>query len=474
MRLDRLLGHVHVLEQRGDASTVYVSAVSHDTRALSPGALFACVGGAVTDGHDHAPEAAASGAVALLVERFLPLDVVQVRVADARAALAPVAAAFHGHPSQGLEVVGITGTNGKTTTTHLLQAVLSAHGWPTEVVGTLGGARTTPESPELQARLAGALAAGCKAAAVEVSSHALVQHRVDAVRFAVVAFTNLGRDHLDYHGDSESYFAAKAVLFEPGRAERGVVNADDPYGRRLLRAAPIPLRPYALADAEELRVGVDGTTFRWEGRPVRLALGGRFNAANALCAATVARELGVDADTVAGGLSSLSSVPGRYERVDAGQPFAVVVDYAHTPDALAEVLRAARESAGTGRVILVFGCGGDRDRTKRPLMGDVATTLADVAVLTTDNPRSEDPMAVIEEVRTGVRAEQRLVVEPDRQAAIDLAVGQARDHDVVVIAGKGHETGQTFADKTVAFDDRQAARRAVAARRTGRWAGHRP
>ena len=473
MRLDALLAHVDVLEWRGDPSTVHVTAVGHDTRALVPGALFFCVRGAVTDGHDHAGEAVASGAVALLVERFVALDVVQARVADVRAAMAPAAAAFYGEPSKALEVVGVTGTNGKTTTTHLLRAVLAAHGWRTEVIGTLGGARTTPESPELQAGLARALAAGCKAAAVEVSSHALVQHRVDAVRFAVAAFTNLGRDHLDYHGDIESYFAAKAMLFEPGRAVRGVVNADDPYGRRLLRTAPVPLRPYSLADADDLRVGPDATTFCWEGRPVNLALGGRFNAANAICAATVARELGVGADAVAAGLSSITSVPGRYERVDAGQPFAVVVDYAHTPDALAEVLRAARESAPAGRVTVVFGCGGDRDRTKRPLMGEVATTLADMAVLTSDNPRSEDPIAVIEDVRAGVRAEERLRVEPDRQAAIDLAVGQAQDGDVVVIAGKGHETDQAFADRVVPFDDRQAARRALAAR-SGGWAGPRP
>ena len=342
-----------------------------------------------------------------------------------------------------------------------------AHGWPTEVVGTLGGPRTTPEAPELHARLASALAAGARAAAIEVSSHAMVQHRVDAVRFAVVAFTNLGRDHLDYHGDMESYFSAKAALFDPERAACGVVNADDPYGRRLLESAPIPVRPYSLNDAADLRIGPGQTTFGWEGHRVRLALGGRFNASNAVCAATVARELGVPADAVAAGLSSVAGVPGRYERVDAGQPFAVVVDYAHTPDALSEVLEAARAEAGSGRVAVVFGCGGERDRTKRPLMGEVATALADLAVLTSDNPRGEDPMAVIAEVRDGVRAPERLLVEPDRQAAIDLAISQAEPSDVVVVAGKGHETGQAFADGTVAFDDRQAAKQALDRRMGG-------
>ncbi len=468
MRLDRLLGRVEVLARHGDPSGVDVSSVSHDTRSTQPGSLFCCLPGTVTDGHDHAAQAVRNGAVALLVERVLPLDVVQVQVGDARAAMAPISAALHGDPSHRMMVVGVTGTNGKTTTTHLLQAVLIANGWPTTLIGTLGGARTTPEAPELQARLASALAADDRAAAVEVSSHALAQHRVDAVRFAVAAFTNLSPDHIDYHGDMESYFAAKASLFEAGRAACGVVNADDPYGRRLLENPSIPMRPYSLADAQELELGPTGSSFWWEGERVTLALGGRFNATNAVCAAAIARELGVPANVVAAGLSSVPSVRGRYERVDAGQPFTVVVDYAHTPDALAQVLGAARQSARSapvpGRVIVVFGCGGDRDRAKRPMMGEVATALADLAVLTTDNPRSEDPDVIIEEVRNGVRATERLLVEPDRQAAIELAVSRARPHDVVVVAGKGHEAGQVFADRTVPFDDRDAVLRALEAR----------
>ncbi|MDQ3570106.1 MAG: UDP-N-acetylmuramoyl-L-alanyl-D-glutamate--2,6-diaminopimelate ligase [Actinomycetota bacterium] len=461
MRLDRLLDHVEVLDKLGDASAVHVSSVTHDASTAGPGSLFCCLPGTAADGHDYAAMALDAGAVALLVERLLPLEVAQARVPDTRRAMAPIAAALHHHPSHHIPVVGVTGTNGKTTTTHLLRAVLVANGWPTTVIGTLGGARTTPEAPELQARLAAALAAGDRAAAIEVSSHALVQHRVDCVRFAVVAFTNLSRDHLNYHGDMESYFEAKASLFHPERAACGVVNADDAYGRRLLEAAPIPLRAYSLSDARELAVGPSSTTFLWEGEPVRLALGGRFNAANAVCAATVARELGVAADVVATGLSAVPSVRGRYEQVDAGQAFTVVVDYAHTPDALAQVLGAARESAGSGRVIVVFGCGGDRDRTKRPLMGEVATERADLAVLTSDNPRSEDPGVIIDEVRAGARTLNRLRVEPDRQAAIELAMAEARAHDVVVIAGKGHETGQVFSDRSVAFDDREVALRVL-------------
>jgi UDP-N-acetylmuramoyl-L-alanyl-D-glutamate--2,6-diaminopimelate ligase len=266
----------------------------------------------------------------------------------------------------------------------------------------------------------------------------------------------------------ESYFAAKAGLFERDRTACGVVNADDPYGRRLLDAATIPMRPYSLVDARHLEVGPVTTNFQWEGEQVTLALGGRFNASNAVCAASMARELGVGADIVAAGLSSVPSVRGRYERVEAGQPFTVVVDYAHTPDALTQVLGAAVEGAHSapvpGRVIVVFGCGGDRDRAKRPRMGEVATALADLAVLTTDNPRSEDPAAIIEEVRAGVRDPERLVVEPDRRAAIELAVSSARPHDVIVVAGKGHETGQVFADRTLPFDDRDVLLQALEAR----------
>jgi len=468
MRLDRLLGQVEVLASHGDLSAVEVSSVSHDTRTLVPGALFCCLPGRVTDGHAHGALAVRNGAVALLVERELALDVVQVQVLDARAAMAPIAATLHGNPSHHMRVVGVTGTNGKTTTTHLLRAVFVANGWPTTLIGTLGGARTTPEAPELQARLASALAAGERAAALEVSSHALAQHRVDAVRFTVAAFTNLSSDHIDYHGSMESYFAAKASLFEADRSACGVVNADDPYGRRLLDAAAISMRPYSLADARDLELGPTITSFRWEGEPVELALGGRFNASNAVCAATIAAELGVDAGVVAAGLSSVLSVKGRYERVEAGQPFTVVVDYAHTPDALTQVLDAAAHSARSapvqGRVIVVFGCGGDRDRAKRPMMGEVAASLADLVVLTTDNPRSEDPAAIIEEVRAGVRAPERLVVEADRRAAIELAVSRARPHDVVVVAGKGHESGQVFADRTVPFDDRDAVLEALEAR----------
>jgi UDP-N-acetylmuramoyl-L-alanyl-D-glutamate--2,6-diaminopimelate ligase len=461
MRLDQLLGGVEVLGRRGDPVSTEVLAVTHDSRAVVPGALFCCLPGERDDGHDFAGAAVDAGAAALLCERPLDVAVTQVIVADARAAMAPIAAAFHGHPSRALAVAGVTGTNGKTTTTHLLAAALEAGGRATEVIGTLSGTRTTPESPELQHRLASARDGGKAAAAMEVSSHALVLHRVDATWFSVVVFTNLSQDHLDFHGDMESYFQAKATLFDPARAAVGVVNADDPYGRRLLDAARLPTRPFTMADAVGADLGPTGSSFRFEGEPVRLQLGGAFNVANALAAGTAARALDVAPDAIAEGLSSVVAVPGRYESVDAGQPFAVIVDYAHTPAGLEQLISSVRASIGDGRVIVVFGCGGDRDREKRPRMGEVATRLADRTVLTSDNPRREDPRAIIADVEAGVVHRDRLIVEPDRRSAIALALAEAGPGDAVVIAGKGHETTQVSGELVVPFDDRVVAREAI-------------
>ncbi|MGI9023266.1 MAG: UDP-N-acetylmuramoyl-L-alanyl-D-glutamate--2,6-diaminopimelate ligase [Acidimicrobiales bacterium] len=461
MRFDRLLGELEVLEFRGDPAGTDISAITHDSRAVAPGALFCCVDGERVDGHAFAAGAVAGGAAALLCERPLPLGVTQAIVPSVRRAMATAAATLFGHPSRRMAVVGVTGTNGKTTTTHLLASALRAGGRPCEVIGTLSGPRTTPEATDLQKLLADLAGRGA-AAAMEVSSHALTQHRVDATWFGVAVFTNLSAEHLDFHRTMEEYFAAKASLFSPERAALGVVNVDDPWGRRLFDAASIPTRPFSLADAVDLDVGATSSTFRWEGRPVRLRLGGTFNVANALAAATAVRELGVDASSVAEGLSSLSSVPGRFEAVEGGQPFTVLVDYAHTPHSLEQALVAARHAVGadgaSGRVLVVFGCGGDRDRSKRPAMGELAARLADVAVLTSDNPRSEDPLAIIAEVRAGAADPGSLIVEPDRRAAIALALSRARDGDVVVVAGKGHETTQVTGDTVVTFDDRVVVR----------------
>jgi UDP-N-acetylmuramoyl-L-alanyl-D-glutamate--2,6-diaminopimelate ligase len=461
--LERLLGGIDVLRAQGDFGAAAITSVTHDSRAVEAGALFCCVVGATADGHDHAAAAVAAGAVALLCERPLPLDVAQAVVADSRGAMAQVAAAFFGHPSRRLAVAGVTGTNGKTTVAYLLAAVLEAADRPAAVIGTLTGARTTTEAPALQARLAELAAEGTQAVAMEVSSHALAQRRVDAVWFEAVAFTNLSQDHLEYHGTMEEYFRAKASLFDPARARVGVANADDEWGRRLLASSRLAVRPFGMADAHGLVVDRDGSSFTLDGERVHLRLSGAFNVANALAAAAVARELGVAAADVAAGLGTVAAVPGRFERVDGGGPVAVVVDYAHTPDGLEKVLATARQLAGEGRVVAVFGAGGDRDHAKRPAMGDVATRLADLAVLTSDNPRNEDPLAIIAEVRAGVGRPEALVVEPDRRAAIALALSAARPGDVVVIAGKGHETTQVLAGgRTVPFDDRDVARELLA------------
>ena len=440
---------------------VEVVDVVHDTRQVRPGALFCCVPGARVDGHDLAAEAVAAGAVALLVERRLPLPVPQLLVPRVRDAMGPVAAALWDHPSRSLRVVGVTGTSGKTTTTHLLRPVLEAHGWSTALLGTLSGPRTTPEAPELQATLAAERRAGRAAVVMEVSSHALALGRVRATRFACAVFTNLSRDHLDFHADLDDYFKAKAALFRPELSERAVVNLDDPRGRALAERALVPTTGFSMADAEDLEVGPTRSRFRWRGVEVALPLGGAFNVANALAAATAVVELGVETDTIAAGLAAAGAVFGRFELIDEGQPFTVVVDYAHKPGALAQVLEAAREVAGEGRVLVVFGAGGDRDASKRPEMGEVASRLADRVLLTSDNPRGEDPLAIIDAIRSGMPDPAGATVEPDRAAAIARAIEEARPGDVVVVAGKGHETTQVIGERTLDFDDREVCRRAL-------------
>jgi UDP-N-acetylmuramoyl-L-alanyl-D-glutamate--2,6-diaminopimelate ligase len=460
----RRTGEVQPREVTGSRS-VALGAITHDSRRVGPGTLFCCLPGAHADGHDFAPTAVQAGAVALLVERRLDLPgdpaVSQVVVADARVAMGYLSAAFFARPSERLRVVGVTGTNGKTTTTHLLAAVLEAHGWRTGILGTLSGVHTTPEAPDLQARLAAFVHDGVAAVAMEVSSHALALHRVDGTRFAAGVFTNLGRDHLDLHGTMERYFAAKARLFERGRCAIGVVNVDDVHGRLLLDAAEIPMTTFSLGDVRDVEIGPTHHAYTWRGQRVRVGIGGRFNVRNSLAAATVAQALDVPLDTIVRGLGAAGPVPGRFEPVDSGQDFTVVVDYAHTPDGLEEVLATAREVADGRRVIVVFGCGGDRDREKRPEMGEVAARLADVVVVTSDNPRSEDPGAIIAEVLQGVPAERAgrpVHAEPDRRAAIGVALRAAGAGDVVVIAGKGHETTQTIGEAVVPFDDRLVAR----------------
>jgi UDP-N-acetylmuramoyl-L-alanyl-D-glutamate--2,6-diaminopimelate ligase len=445
---------------------VEITDLTLDSTQAGPGTLFCCVTGRLHDGHDFAPTAVAAGAPALLVERPLALDVTQVVVPDTRLATALVAATVNGHPSDAMCVVGVTGTNGKTTTTHLLANILTQDGRRTEVLGTLTGARTTPEAPDLQRRLAEWRAAGTEAVAMEVSSHALALRRVDGTRFRVGVFTNLSRDHLDFHHTMEAYFEAKARLFTPELVERAVVNLDSPYGRLLADAQLVPTDGFSLDDAEDLRLGATASRFGWRGHEVHLGLGGEFNVANALAAAGAATAVGVPAEVVAAGLSQPVVVPGRYEPISAGQPFTVVVDYAHTPDGLEQLLAAASRTTGEGdggRVTVVFGCGGDRDVEKRPLMGEVAARGADRVVLTADNSRGEETEAIIDAIVRGFdRARPRravdLVVEPDRRAAIALALAGATPGDLVLLAGKGHESTQEVGGVVTAFDDRDVAR----------------
>ena len=454
---------------------VEISDLAYDSRAVRPGTLFFCVPGFTSDGHDYAPTAVEHGAAALVVERPLHLGVPEVQVPDARAAMAPAAAAFHGDPTRALDVVGVTGTNGKTTTAFLVRALLEADGRQTGLLGTVtsivGGeeravVRTTPEAFDLQRDFAAMRDGGDVACAMEVSSHALELHRADAIHWAVAIFTNLTQDHLDFHPTMADYFAAKRRLFEAG-PRAAVVNVDDPYGRRLAEDLPDVLTfgvesPDAALRATDVAFGLTGSTFTVEGRTVGTPLPGRFNVLNALGALAAARALGVADNTSIAALAGAGRVPGRFEPVEAGQPFAVLVDYAHTPDSLENVLRAAREIAQR-RVIVVFGAGGDRDRGKRPLMGRAARTLADLVVVTSDNPRSEDPEAIIAEITEGTGSGPGVEAMVDRRAAIGHAVELAQEGDVVVIAGKGHEQGQEFAGgRKIPFDDVTVAREALA------------
>jgi UDP-N-acetylmuramoyl-L-alanyl-D-glutamate--2,6-diaminopimelate ligase len=515
--------------------SVEISSLAYDSRTVRPGALFFCVPGEHSDGHDHAAQAVAAGAVALVLERPLGLGVAEAVVKSARAAMGPVAARFNGDPTAELEVVGVTGTNGKTTTAFLLRALLQASGRPCGLLGTVtsvvGGqeraaARTTPEAVDLQADFRAMLDGGERACAMEVSSHALALGRTDGVRFAAAIFTNLTQDHLDFHGTMEAYFQAKRRLFVPtapgadvstagiagrvpgsGAPRVSVINLDDPYGRRLAAELPgavtFAIEREADYCARDVQVGHDGCRFTLHtpagSRGVSLPLPGRFNVANALGALaavhalTEARrhapsalaDLGMraervspqsvpvsasDLDTLVAALERGVRVPGRFEPVEEGQELTVLVDYAHTPDSLENVLRAARELTG-GRVLCVFGAGGDRDRGKRPLMGEIAARLADVAIVTSDNPRSEDPEAIIAEILEGAARGRHVGAPPvvalaDRRAAIDHAIALGRPGDVVVIAGKGHEQGQELEDgRKIPFDDVAVAREVLQARR---------
>ncbi|HET6505545.1 MAG TPA: UDP-N-acetylmuramoyl-L-alanyl-D-glutamate--2,6-diaminopimelate ligase [Baekduia sp.] len=470
------------LFEDGALPDVDVTALHYDARAVTPGSVFFCVRGFTADGHRYAPDAVANGAVALVVDHPLDLEVPEVRVDDVRAAMAPAAARLHGDPTAALAMVGITGTNGKTTTSFLTRTVLEAGGRSTGLVGTVTSwvagvehpvVRTTPEAIDLQRMFAAMRDGGDTAAVMEVSSHALSLGRADAIHWDVAAFTNLTQDHLDFHSDMEDYFLAKRKLFEVAGAQGAtlIVNVDDEYGARLAQEFPQAIAigidaPGAVLRAVELDAGPASSDFTVDGVRFTAPLPGRFNVLNSLVAIAAARALGIDDATIAAALPGAGGVPGRFEPVAEGQGFAVIVDYAHKPDALDNVLRTARELAGDHRLIVVVGAGGDRDRGKRPMMGAAAAQHADVVVLTSDNPRSEDPEAIIDAIAAGAGDGALRIV--DRREAIEHAIAQAGDGDVVVIAGKGHETYQEVAGGVkLPFDDREVAREALRARLDG-------
>lgn len=503
-RLARAAGDA-LLSVTGEESTP-VGGVTLDSRRVSQGDVFFCVPGLLHDRHEFAPAAIEAGAAALVVERPLGLGVPEVRVTDARVAMARMGAEFYGRPGDDLMLLGVTGTSGKTTTTWLLEPILVAAGHVAGLIGTIEtriagesrpGVRTTPDSLDLQRSLGEMRAAGVTAVALEVTSHALSLHRVETLYFEAAAFTNLTQDHLDFHAGMEDYFEAKRSLFVPDRIGHGAINVDDAYGRTIKESAPVDMIGFGVAPdadvrAESVRTGPWGMEFvalspRGELK-IKVPLIGEFNLSNCLAAVSVALAAGIAPSAIEAGLQSVKAVPGRFEAVDAGQPFSVVVDYSHKPDALDNVLREARRIAQLkrgarlggpqkggarsggpqkgGRVICVFGCGGDRDRAKRPLMGRVAAANADIVVVTSDNPRSENPEAIIAEIVQGVTAERSEGPDEsiaDRRAAIEFAIHAAKDGDVVVIAGKGHESGQVFADHTDFFDDRIVARESLAA-----------
>jgi UDP-N-acetylmuramoyl-L-alanyl-D-glutamate--2,6-diaminopimelate ligase len=460
-----------------------VTGVAYRSDMARPGDAFFAVPGSTYDGHDFVADAASRGAVVVVAERDVPdAGIPVVTVPDTRIALALASTRFFGWPSGAMRIVGITGTNGKTTTTYILDAILRAGGLRTGLIGTIEArigdervpaSRTTPESRDLQETLARMRDSGVAAVSMEVSSHAVDLHRVDGVDFAVAAFTNLSQDHLDYHATMEQYFAVKAGFIAGVPVERRVVNVDDEHGNLIAEtmgaAWTVGTSERANVRASDVRFGPDSCTFRLAtpagGSEVRLPLTGAHNVSNALIAAGCALALDLALDTIVEGLAAAPQVPGRLERIDEGQDFVAVVDYAHTPDGLANAISAVR-GVTSGRVITVFGCGGDRDPDKRPLMGRVAGTLSDVAILTSDNPRSEDPVGIILQVEDGLAgtgAERH--VEVDRRRAIALALRLARHGDTVLVAGKGHEDYQIFADRTVHFDDREVVREVL----TGSW-----
>lgn len=490
MKLTDLARHIDAIAATG-LLDIEALDVTHDSRACEPGSVFVAIRGEKTDAHRFIAEAVGRGAIAVISEQPPASENVPawIQVAGARSALARSAAAVHGHPSERLKLVGITGTNGKTTTAHLIDSIIRASEGTSAMFGTIthrvgdeaaAAVNTTPEASDIQRMLKRALDAGCRSAVMEVSSHAIELHRADALRFAVAVFTNLTRDHLDYHGTMEAYFLAKEKLFNASLGSSpgvSVINADDEYGRRLFRSAKGDRISYGFGSrtdvgTDDFKLSPRGLVFTASTPAGKIEivspLVGRFHVYNILAAIATGLALGASLDDIANGIANCRTVSGRFEQVvlDAQQPaFTVIVDYAHTDDALKNVLQTAREVAGAGRVITVFGCGGDRDRTKRAPMGELAASLSDVAIVTSDNPRTEDPEAIIEDIEEGLKKTGHPYVKfTDRREAIFHAIEEASEGDVVLIAGKGHETYQIIGQQKTHFDDHEVAREAMTRR----------
>ncbi|HKN86931.1 MAG TPA: UDP-N-acetylmuramoyl-L-alanyl-D-glutamate--2,6-diaminopimelate ligase [Nitrospiraceae bacterium] len=496
MTLDDLIAPLEkqgeVTQQRGEGH-IHITSLADDSRQITPGTLFVAVKGERADGHAYVHQAVAAGAAALVVQdaavvRDQPVPTIAVR--DSRRALGLLAARLLNDPSMHLRMIGVTGTNGKTTTTYLVKALLESAKRHVGLIGTVSyeigseridASHTTPGAVELQQLLARMVEAGMDAVAMEVSSHALAMERTSGCEYDTAVFTNLTQDHLDYHRTMEEYFKSKLRLFtgltttgkKSGR-KRAIVNADDPWASRITQACPVPVWTYSIREASDIRahdvrLSVNGTTFRAVTPngdcQIDSLLIGEHNVSNALAAIGVGLNEGLSLDIIREGIRAVRNVPGRFERVEAGQDFTIVVDYAHTEDALVRLLTAAH-ALKTGRIITVFGCGGDRDRGKRPKMGRAATKHSDVVILTSDNPRTEDPMAILQEVEAGVRdaleaGRVRYEMIPDRRTAIETAVREAKRGDMVLIAGKGHEDYQIIGKQKFHFDDREVAREAV-------------
>lgn len=474
MRLRELLEGMEVISQTISPDTE-ITHVCVDSRATQKGSLFVAVPGNRCDGGHYARQAVDRGAVCVVCQSELPPDLPRVKVRDARLALSQLACRWYGHPSRQLTMLGVTGTNGKTTVTYLLRHILQRTGMKTGLIGTvqnivgeqtLPAQRTTPDALQIQQLLSAMTKNGCSHAVMEVSSHALDQHRAEGIDFAVGIFTNLTEDHLDYHGTMGCYCDAKAKLFQMSRM--GVCNADDPWTERLLAGASCPSVYYGIHNPAEVWAediflhsrSVDFTACTARTRtPVHLGVPGRFSVYNALGAIAACGELGIPPEECAAALATFPGVAGRMEVVPTpGKPYTLLIDYAHTPDALENVLKTVRGFA-QNRVIAVFGCGGDREREKRPLMGHIAGKLADLTIITSDNPRTEEPMAIIRDILPGIAgAEDKYIVEPDRRGAIALAMGRAAAGDVIVLCGKGHETYQEIGDKTIPMDEREIVR----------------